>query len=87
MPNGLVKRARCFFFGVNSSAHTAYQPEAFIERMRAKPRWMRDSGPKLEDRLLHIDEYAAAQPRLKMMGNMVIPDQGRLALHHLTRAA
>ena len=85
MPNGLVKRSRCFFLGVHSSAPDIKQPESFNMRVHEKPRWMCDSGPKLEDRLLHIDKYPEAEARLKMMGNMVIPDQGRLALHHLTR--
>ena len=87
MPDGLVKRNRCFFFGVHSSAHNIQQPESFSMRVGKKPRWMRDSGPKLEDRLLHIDKYKSVEARLKMLGNMVIPDQGRLALHHLTRSS
>ena len=87
VPDGLVKRSRCFFFGVHSSAHNIQRPESFNMRVGEKPRWMRDSGPKLEDRLLHIDKYKSVEARLKMLGNMVVPDQGRLALHHLTRSS
>ena len=87
VPLGLVKRCRCFFLGVKTSAEKLKVTQAFRERMHEKPRWLREAEPTLEDQLMHIKEYKRVAPRLKMMGNMVIPDQGRVALGHLICAA
>ena len=79
----LGQTQQMLFWGVHTHAPPAMPPEAFTKGVADKPRWQQDKWPKLEHRYLHRKEYPKVQKQLKMMGNMVVPNQWRLALHHL----
>ena len=79
VPHGLVVRSRFFLLATRQGAPPFPLTKEFLNTMKQKPLWFQD-GPALEEQLLRKECYHAAQCRLRMLGNLVVPFQGATAL-------
>ena len=82
VPDGLVWRRRFFLFAKKAGVSSFPITQALRAEAADSPPWDRDI-PDHEERMLPRNSYPSVKSRLTMMGNIVVPRQGRYAFNFL----
>lgn len=85
VPQGLIRRTRFFLHGKRKGAEPFPLSSCFKAVATSPPPWMSSAPPPEEHRMLLRSEYGKVADRLKMIGNLVVPHQGRFAFNVLTQ--